>query len=99
MDEIFKFDHLYESYGVAFTVVLFIMLYKVVLTFESVDEILYDHLHKTSLAVLSQSATGLLCCILALWILTCLIVDKIPKCEHAILSSTFLWCCLFCCAG
>ena len=36
-----------------FPVVLFIMLYKVVLTFESVDEILWcDHLNETSLAVL-----------------------------------------------
>ena len=36
-----------------FTVVLFIMLFKVVLTFESVDEILWcDHLNETSLAVL-----------------------------------------------
>ena len=36
-----------------FTVVLFIMLYKVVLTFESVDEILKcDHSNESSLAVL-----------------------------------------------
>ena len=36
-----------------FPVVLFIMLYKVVLTFESVDEILWcDHLNETSSAVL-----------------------------------------------
>ena len=51
-----------KSYGVTiqmkateqyFPVVLFIMLYKVVLTFESVDEILWcDHLNETSLAVL-----------------------------------------------
>ena len=50
-----------KSYGVTiqmkvteqyFPVVLFIMLYKVVLTFESVDEILKcDHSNKTSLAV------------------------------------------------
>jgi len=37
-----------------FPVVLFIMLYKVVLTFESVDEILKcDHLNESYLAVLS----------------------------------------------
>ena len=37
-----------------FPVVLFIMLYKVVLSFESVDEILWcDHPNETSLAVLS----------------------------------------------
>ena len=52
-----------KSYGVTiqmkateqyFPVVLFIMLYKVVLTFESVDEILWcDHSNETSSAVLS----------------------------------------------
>ena len=37
-----------------FPVVLFIMLYKVVLTFESVDEILWcDHLNESYWAVLS----------------------------------------------
>ena len=37
-----------------FPVVLFIMLYKVVLTFESVDEILkFDHSYKSYWAVLS----------------------------------------------
>ena len=41
VDEILKCDHSNESCG---TVVLFIMLYKVVLTFESVDKILEcDH--------------------------------------------------------
>ena len=36
--------------------VLFIVLYKVILTFESVDEILWcDHSNETSLAVLSHS--------------------------------------------
>ena len=39
-----------------FPVVLFIMLYKVSLTFESVDEILWcDHSNETSLAKLSHS--------------------------------------------
>ena len=38
-----------------FPVVLFIMLHKVVLTFESVDEILWcDHSNETSSAVLSR---------------------------------------------
>ena len=38
-----------------FPVVLFIMLYKVVLTFESVDEILWcDHSNETSSVVLPQ---------------------------------------------
>ena len=40
-----------------FSVVLFIMLYKVVLTFESVDEILMcDHSNERYLAVLSCGA-------------------------------------------
>ena len=40
-----------------FLVVLFIMLYKVVLTFESVDEILKcDHSNEISLVVLSHGA-------------------------------------------
>ena len=53
-----------KSYGVTiqmkateqyFPVVLFIMLYKVVLTFESVDEILWCyHSNETSLTVLSH---------------------------------------------
>ena len=52
-----------KSYGVTiqmkateqyFPVILFIMLYKVVLTFESADEILWcDHSNESSLAVLS----------------------------------------------
>ena len=42
-----------------FPVVLFIMLYKVVLTFESVDEILWcDHSNETSSAVLLHGAIG-----------------------------------------
>ena len=55
-----------KSYGVTiqmkateqyFPVVLFIMLYKVVLTFESVDEILWcDHSNESSLPVLSHDA-------------------------------------------
>ena len=44
VDEVFKCDHSNESFEQHFPVVLFIMLYKVVLTFESVDEILKcDH--------------------------------------------------------
>ena len=40
-----------------FSIVLFIMLYKVVLTFESVDEILkYDHSNESYWAVLSYGA-------------------------------------------
>ena len=60
-----------KSYGVTiqmkateqyFPVVLFIMLYKVVLTFESVDEILWCyHSNETSLAVLSHGTIYLVC--------------------------------------
>ena len=60
-----------KSYGVTiqmkateqyFPVVLFIMLYKVVLTFESVDEILWcNHSNETSSAVLSHGAIYLVC--------------------------------------
>ena len=60
-----------KSYGVTiqmkateqyFPVVLFIMLYKVVLTFESVDEILWcDHSNETSSAVLSHGTIYLVC--------------------------------------
>ena len=43
-----------KATGLYFPVVLFIILYKVVLTFESVDEILkYDHSYKSYWAVLS----------------------------------------------
>ena len=43
-----------------FPVVLFIMLYKVVLTFESVDEILKcDHSKESNLAALSSGTTFL----------------------------------------
>ena len=45
-----------------FPVVLFIMLYKVVLTFESVDEILWCyHSNETSSAILSHGTIYLVC--------------------------------------
>ena len=60
-----------KSYGVTiqmkateqyFPVVLFIMLYKVVLTFESVDEILWCyHSNETSSAVLLHGTIYLVC--------------------------------------
>ena len=40
VDEILWCDHSNESYLAVLSVILFIVLYKVVLTFESVDEIL-----------------------------------------------------------
>ena len=65
-----------KSYGVTiqmkateqyFPVVLFIMLYKVVLTFESVDEILWCyHSNETSSAVLSRGTIYLVCTSLVL---------------------------------
>ena len=39
-DEILKYSHSNESFEQYFPLVLFIMLYKVALTFESVEEIL-----------------------------------------------------------
>ena len=40
IEEILKFDHLCKASEQYFSVVLFIMLYKVVLSFKSVDEFL-----------------------------------------------------------
>ena len=51
MDEMLKSDHSNKSY---FPVVLFIMLYEMVLTFESLDEFLKcDHSNKSYYAVVS----------------------------------------------
>ena len=61
--------------------VLFIMLYKVVLTFESVDEILQcDHSNESLL-----SSTFLWCCLLCCSEvdLTFESVDEILKCDHS----------------
>ena len=81
-----------------FPVVLLIVLYKVVLTFESVDEILKcDHSSESYWAVLSCGAV----IVLHKVILTFECVDK--NCAvwqfkwKPLLSSTFLWCCLLCC--
>ena len=53
MDGILKDDHSNESYRAICSVVLFILLYKVVITFESVDEILNaDHSNESYLAAL-----------------------------------------------
>ena len=74
-----------------FPVVLFIMLYKVVLTFESVDEILKcDHWNESYCPVV-------LFIILCKVILTFKSVDEILKCDHsnesywAVLSCGLLW--------
>ena len=77
--------------------VLFIVLYKVVLTFESVDEILKcDHSTESCWAVLSCSAVyyavqgGS-----KFWV--CGWNPKVWPFKWKLLSSTFLWCCLLCC--
>ena len=60
-----------------FPVVLFIMLYKVVLTFESVDEILKcDHSNESYLVVIS-------CSTVYHAFLTFESVDEILKCDHS----------------
>ena len=52
-----KFNHSNESYWAILFVVLFIMLYKVALTFDAVDKILKcDHSHESYWAVLSCGA-------------------------------------------
>ena len=80
-----------------FPVVLFIMLYKVVLPFESVDEILKcDHSNENFWAVLScgavyyavQGGSNF-------WV--CGWNPKVWPFKWKLLSSTFLWCCLLCC--
>jgi len=63
-----------------FPVVLFITLYKVVLTFESVDEILKcDHSNESYWAVLSCGAVYYAVQV----VLTFESVDKILKCDHS----------------
>ena len=80
-----------------FHVVLFIMLYKVVLTFQSVDEILKcDHSNESYWAVLScgtvyyavQGGSNF-------WV--CGWNPKVWPFKWKLLSSTFLWYCLLCC--
>ena len=80
-----------------FPVVLFIMLYKVVLTFESVDEILKcDHSNESYWAVFScgpvyyavQGGPNF-------WV--CGWNPKVWPFKCKLLSSTFLWWCLLCC--
>ena len=57
MEDILRCDHSLKATEQYFPVVLFIMLYKVVLTFEAVDEILKcDHSNESCLASLSCGA-------------------------------------------
>ena len=82
-----------------FPVVLFIMLYKVILTFESVDEILKcNHSNESYWAVLScgavyyavQGGSNF-------WV--CGWNPKVWPFKWKLLSNTFLWCCLLCYTG
>ena len=91
-----------KSYGVTikmkaskqyFPVVLFIMLYKVVLTFESVDEILWcDHSNETSSAVLSHGTIYLVCSS-NFWV--CGWNPMVLPFKWNLFSSTFTWYYLF----
>ena len=78
-------------------VVLFIMLYKVVLTFESVDEILKcDHSNESYWAVLSCGTVYY--AVLGgsnFWV--CGWNPKVWSFKWKLKSSTFLWYCLLCC--
>ena len=81
-----------------FPVVLFIMLYKVILTVESVDEILKcDHSNESYWAVLSSGTVSY-----AVqggsnfWVSGW--NPKVWPFKWKLLSSTFLWYCLLCCA-
>ena len=84
-----------KTTGHYFPVVLFITLYKVVLTFESVDEILWcDHSNETSSAVLSHGTIYLVCSS-NFWV--CGWNPMVWPFKWKLLSSTFLWYCLLCC--
>ena len=80
-----------------FPVVLFIMLYKVVLTFETMDEILKcDHSNESYGTVLSSDAVyyavqgGSIFSV-------CVWNSKVWPFKWKLLSSSFQWCCLVCC--
>ena len=80
-----------------FPVVLFVMLCKVVLSFESVNEILkWDRSNESYWAVLSCGAVyyavqgGSI-----FWV--CEWNPKVGPFKWKLLSRTFLWCCLLCC--
>ena len=80
-----------------FPVVLFIMLYNVVLTFESVDEILWcDHSNESYRAVLSCGAVYYAVqCGSNFWVRGW--NPMMWPFKWKLLSSTFLWYCLLCC--
>ena len=86
-----------KAIGQYFPVVLFIMLYKVVLTFGYVDEIL--KCLTIQMKAIEQYFPVVLFITLYKVILTFESVDEIqvPLLKRKLLSSTFLWCCLLCC--
>ena len=65
-----------------FPVVLFIMLYKVVLTFESVDEIL-NNIVTIQMKAIEKYSPVVLFIMLYKVVLTFESVDKILKCDHS----------------
>ena len=78
-----------------FPVVLFIVLYNVVLTLKSVDEILRcGHSNESYRAILSCGTVIMLNKVA----LTFESLDEILKRDHSneIMISTLLWCCLLC---
>ena len=72
-----------------FPVVLFIMMYKVVRPFESVDEILLVGTNQMKAA--EQYLPMVLFVMLYKVVLTFESVDEILKCDHSNESSAFLW--------
>ena len=80
----------YWATELCFPVVLFIMLYKVVLMFESVDETLMcDHSNESYWAKLTCGTVNMLYKV----VLTFKSVDEILKCDH---SNESYWAVLFC---
>jgi len=83
-------------------VVLFIVLYKVILTSKSVDEILDNHIKKSVTSVKVKATeqyfpTALFINMPCKAVLIVESVDKILKCDHSNESSSLLWCRLLCC--
>ena len=76
-----------------FPVVLFIMLYKVVLTFESLDEILKSYCVTIQMKVTEQYFPVELLIMLYKVVLTFESVDEILKCDH---SNESYWAVLSC---
>ena len=83
-----------------FPMVLFIMLYKVVLTIDSVDRIRKcDHLNESYWAILYCGAVWLFCSTRWFYLWVCGWNSKVWPFKWKLPSSAFLWCCLLCCTG